>query len=89
VVIHDFDICGPARGPNKADAKLIVDANAVLASAITGQGFQAIPWRNPQIVQSFRPLELFKLAPSDRFDASESLDPFTFEKPLGICASER
>jgi hypothetical protein len=89
VVIHDFDILCTPRGPDEADAKLIVNANAVLSPATAGQGFQAIAGRYPQIVQDLGPFELLELSPSDRLDVSKTLDPLASKKPFGIRASER
>jgi hypothetical protein len=41
VVIRNFDIVGIAVAPVKAEAKLIVDSDAVLPSAIASEFFQA------------------------------------------------
>jgi len=46
VVIGDFDLVGVAIFPVKTDSQLIVDSDAVLASAIVMQPFQTIA-RNP------------------------------------------
>jgi hypothetical protein len=35
VVVDDLDVIGGARAPGEADAELIVDADAVLAAAIS------------------------------------------------------
>jgi hypothetical protein len=35
VVIHDLNVCRSSLGPSKANAPLIIDANAVLAVADT------------------------------------------------------
>ena len=40
--------------PNKANAPLIIDANAVLTKPITFEGFEAIPRQRTEIIQSCR-----------------------------------
>jgi hypothetical protein len=62
VVVNDFYVFGAFRRPDKANAPLIVDPNAVLALSIPFQGFKLIPGRDAQIFQDRRPIELFKLA---------------------------
>jgi hypothetical protein len=48
--------------PAKADAPLVINANAVLPLAITGQFFQAIPWRGTKILKSLGGVYQEKLA---------------------------
>ena len=50
MVVHYLDLVGVSFAPDKADAPLLVDSDAVLPASITRKGFQSIPWRNPQIV---------------------------------------
>ena len=52
MVIHDLDIpCIPTLEP-EAYAPLVIDANAVLAFAVTLQRFEPVAGRNPQVTQS-------------------------------------
>jgi hypothetical protein len=46
VVVNDFNLLWPGFRPDKADAELVVDTDAVLAMAITSKWLQAIAWRN-------------------------------------------
>jgi len=48
VIIHDFDIVSIAFAPNKADTKLIVDANAMLANSVAGEWFKPVAGWNHQ-----------------------------------------
>lgn len=45
VVIDDLDVPHAVLGPDEADAKLVVDANAVLALAVSRQRFQPVARR--------------------------------------------
>jgi hypothetical protein len=51
VIVHDLNLVGIAVLPAKANSPLIIDTNAVLAGAVTGQFLQAVSRRNPQIGQ--------------------------------------
>jgi len=42
VVVHDLYVHRAAFSPDKAEAKLIVDPNAVLPGAITAQRLQSV-----------------------------------------------
>ena len=50
MIVDDLDVRGAGRRPAKADAELVVDANAVLASAISLEGFEPIPRWHAHIV---------------------------------------
>jgi hypothetical protein len=51
VVVHDFNVEGIRLTPHKAEAVLVVDANAVLPFTIPRMRFKAIAARNCQIGQ--------------------------------------
>ena len=50
VIIHDLNIMGVSIPPVETDAELVVDPNAVLALAISFEGFQ-VETRQVQIAQ--------------------------------------
>jgi hypothetical protein len=52
VVVDDFDVIGAILLPYKTNAKLIVDADAVLTASASSQWFQHISWRLAQIIQT-------------------------------------
>jgi hypothetical protein len=58
VVVGDFDFFGIATFPAKADAILIINPEAVLASAVPVQRFQAVAGRNRELPQFPDPVEL-------------------------------
>ena len=56
VVIHYLYVFSARFRPAKADAPLIIDANAVLPEAVAPQCFKAIARRHPQVIQITRDL---------------------------------
>ena len=56
MVINNLDIFWSLGRPHKAHAKLIVNADAVLSSAITFQRLQAITGRHTQIIENACPI---------------------------------
>jgi len=89
MIVHDLDVFSPLIRPTKAEAKLIVNADAVLTSTVLFQGFQSIARRNPQIAELTRDLQLPQLASSDGRDIRESPDQRSLCKRLGLGALER
>jgi hypothetical protein len=65
VVVRDFDFVGITILPRETDAVLIVDADAVLASAVAFQALQPVPGRDRQIRQVPSPIDLIQLSPRD------------------------
>jgi hypothetical protein len=63
MIIHDFHLLRIATAPDEANPPLIINADAVLAGAVTFQGFQPITRRRKQIGQCPRPVQVFQLAP--------------------------
>ena len=62
MVVDDFDSIRAGCSPDEAEAELVVDADAVLACAITPQGLQSVAFGNAQVVQTARDLQLPELA---------------------------
>ena len=50
MVIYYLDVSSAGRVPAEADSVLVVDSNAVLASAIAVQRFKPVTRRQPQRV---------------------------------------
>ena len=88
MVIHDFDGMDAVRLPDKANTPLVIDANAVLAFSIARKGFKAVPWRYPQILKTWRCVELQKLAPGRGFKVPETSNINAQEQLFGIEAFE-
>ena len=65
MVVRYFDFVSIAIAPLKANAPLIIDAQAVLAGAVTGQLFQTIAGRDAQIVELFGGIQDSQFVPCD------------------------
>lgn len=63
MIVHDRDIVRVAVLPANTDTPLIVGPNAVLASAIALEFFEAIAGRNAEIVELFRGIACHADAP--------------------------
>ena len=61
MVIDDFDRVRMPVFPDKTDAPLVVDADAVLACPSALEGFETVAWRHAQVTQGFRRRELREL----------------------------
>ena len=59
----------------KADAVLVVDANAVLSFAVSGERFQAVAGNQGQVLQRNRPIQLEE-------NAQEQTEPACSWRPL-------
>lgn len=62
VIVTNFDIVDVAIDKPETDAPLIVDRDRVLSLAVSVKGMESIPGRNSQILQSYRQVQIFKLA---------------------------
>ena len=71
VIVHDFHIGYAPLGPDKTDAPLVIDANAVLSLAVACQGLQPVARRTAQEVQRHCGIQLRKLSLSDALDVDE------------------
>lgn len=62
MIIYDFDIVRIAITPYKADAPLVVDANAVLPCPITPKRLKTVARRRCQITEFSRDIQLAQLS---------------------------
>ena len=51
MIIDNFDVVRIAMAPDKTDAPLLVDANAVLTCAVASERFQTVAGRHSQVLQ--------------------------------------
>ncbi len=84
MVVHDLDIFGIGACPAKADAELVVHADAPLARAITLQVFKPVRRWCAQIVDASCQVELLELAQRRALDISESGNAPEPEQGFGI-----
>lgn len=68
MIVHDFDFGGVAVRPDKAEAILIVDPNAVLPFPVTLERLQMVTRKSPQILQHFSLIQCGELPLSRPFD---------------------
>jgi len=88
VVIHNFNTLGIRVLPGKTHAPLIVDADAVLPSAVARQRLEPVAWRNSQVIQASGHVQLLQFAAGDRFDISETTGHPALEQSLRVFAFE-
>jgi hypothetical protein len=89
VVINDFDPLWPGVRPDKAEPELVVDADAVLAMAVSAERLQAIAWWDLQIIETAGGIEDGELAEGDASEASEAPHRLPFKQGPGVAAAER
>ncbi len=87
MIIHDFHVVGIAFAPNKTDAPLVIDADAVLPFSIAFQCFQVIAWRRSQIAKFSGDVQLSQLPLGHTlkgpkaFDALPGMKLFSLRRP--------
>lgn len=62
MVIDCFDLVRIPVLPDKTNAPLVVNPNAVLTGPCALEGFEPVGWGHPEIVQTFRVVELDEFA---------------------------
>src|SRR5690606_258298 len=88
VVVHDLHAVRSGICPSEAQTPLIVDANAVLAFPVAGEGFQVVARRRPQELQRGSRIKLREFPRRDLDDAAETLRLPLLVESLRIDAAE-
>ena len=70
MVVDDFHIVGIASLPSKADAPLVIDANAVLTLAVALECLELVTGRGLQVREDSRAVQVQQLPASRPFDGS-------------------
>src|SRR5258708_5889836 len=78
VVFRDFDVMGSFLFPGKADPVLIIEAQAVLALAISAQRFEVVAGGGEEIGGGWGVVERGQPPQRYSLDALEFLHPFAF-----------
>jgi hypothetical protein len=75
VIINDLDVAGTWRGvgPLEANPPLIVDADAVLAFAISGQRLKTVAGQSGQVLKRNGGLQTVQLEARGALDSGEPL----------------
>ena len=89
VVVDNLDAIGAAVTPDEGNAELIVDSDAVLAAAISREGFEAVPGPDAWVIKGGGHLQLEKLALRHPLEGHEPPDAGTVGEGLGVRTAER
>jgi hypothetical protein len=84
VVVDDLNLMRVAAAPYEADSPSIVDSDAVLALAISLQGFEPVAAGKRQVGQPPRKIDLLELTKGHTLNRSETLYGFAFEEKLRV-----
>lgn len=85
MIVHYLDLIGVAVVPDKANAPLVVDADAVLTVAATRKSLKAITGRDSQVIQVRSVMEHHQLGLGTTLDMlREPADATAFGNRLGI-----
>lgn len=68
MVVDDLNVLSAAIRPGKADAVLIVDANAVLTASVAGQRLQPVSRERRQVAKLLGGVQLLELSLRDAGD---------------------
>ena len=89
MVVDDFHIFRTRHSPTEADAKLIVDTDAVLFRTVTPERFKSISRWYPQVFQLSGDLQLTQFAAGNRLDIGKPLDPMAAGQLSSVSVLER
>lgn len=89
MVVHNFHISNPLFCPNKTHPPLFIDANTVLALAVSGQPFQLVARRATQKLQCGCGIQLCQLAFCYGLDVGKLAGSSTGEQALRFLTFER
>jgi hypothetical protein len=89
MIIHDFNVVGVTLVPKKADAPLVVDADAMLPFSIALQRFQTIARRSLQITQFGGEIQLPQLPLGYALEGPKAFDSLPGMKLASLRRPER
>jgi len=89
MIVHDFHVRDVALYPHKAEAILIVDANAVLPVPVAFERLQMVAGECGQILQSFGFVECRELSLGYSLNASVLSGELVVEELLGFSVPKR
>jgi hypothetical protein len=79
VIVNNLHIHRPGRSRRTLEANppLVINADAVLSPAVSGQGFKSVAGQSDKISERRGGLKTIKLQASRAFDPGEGLDPIS------------
>jgi len=89
VVVNDFNLFWAGCRPDKAEPELVVDADAVLAMAVSPKRLQAIAWWDLEIVQASGGIKDGELAEGHASEASKTLNRLPLKQGPGVATAKR
>jgi hypothetical protein len=89
VVINNLNPMGAVNRPDKADAPLIIDPDAVLTLPITAKSLQVIAGWHFQRIQQSRCMQLQQLSSGNPLNVSKSRHCLAMKQRLGLGLQER
>jgi len=89
VIVDNLDIVRVTVLPPKADAPLVVDANAVLTLSVAAQRFEPIAGRDTQVLNRACSMYVQELSPCLPLDRAKPGDEFVVEEPGRVTVFER
>jgi hypothetical protein len=89
VVVNDLDLLWAGFRPDEAEPELVVDADAVLAMAVSPERLQAIAWWDLQIVEAAGGIQDGELAKSHASEASKPPHHLPLEQGPSVAATKR
>ena len=89
MIVRDLDVVRVGSAPPEADAPLVVDPDAVLASPLPPQSLEPVPWRYAQVGEGNRSIDLSELAQRGSLHVGPELpDRVAPEETLGVAIAE-
>jgi hypothetical protein len=89
VIVDNLDIVRVSVLPPKADAPLVVDANAVLTLSVTAQRFEPIAGRDAQVLKRACSMQVQELSPCLPLDRAKPGDEFIVKEPGRVAVIKR
>lgn len=84
MVVNDLHVVSVSFPPDKTDAPLIIDADAVLPLAAAMERFEAIGGWRAKVAELHRGIQLAQLSLRDSLDATPPPDELPLVQPLCI-----
>ena len=89
MVVDDFNVFWAGCCPDEAEPELVVDADAVLAMAVSPKRLQAIAWWDLKIVQASGGIKDGELAEGHASEASKTPNRLPLKQGPGVAAAKR
>jgi len=89
VIVDDLDVMRVGSEPAEADAPLIVDSDAVLASPVPGEFLKAVRRRDAKVEEAGCGIKHDEFAKGNSLKVKRhSANPLPFEETLGVSIAE-